>query len=88
MNEKDKVWYELGKAWDKFTKKAREYCELSTQFQCDAELIGYCIGCLPREGGDIEDVMEWIQQGVDSSESQKIISKQISEMRSENNVKD
>lgn len=36
MSEKDKVWEEMSKAWDKYIKKAREYCKISTQFQCDA----------------------------------------------------
>ena len=77
MNEKDKVWEEMSKAWDKYIKKVREYNKLSTKFQCDAELIGYCIAQLPWDGDDIENVMEWVQQGADFGENQKILSKRL-----------
>lgn len=71
MNEKDKVWEEMSKAWDKFIDKAREYCKLSTQFECDAELLGYCIAQLPWDNDDIESVMDWIRQGADFGEHQR-----------------
>lgn len=82
MNEKDKVWEEMSKAWDKYIKKVREYCKLSTKFQCDAELVGYCIGQLPWDD-DIESVMEWIQQGADFGENRKNLSKRLLEAKEE-----
>ena len=82
MSEKDKVWEEMSRAWDKYIKKAREYCKLSTQFQCDAELVGYCIGQLPWDDG-IESVMEWVQQGADFGENQKNLSKRLLEAKEE-----
>lgn len=83
MNEKDKVWEEMSKAWDKYIKKAREYCKLSTQFQCDAELLGYCIAQLPWDNDDIENVMEWVQQGADFGENQKNLSERLLEAKEE-----
>lgn len=82
MNEKDKVWEEMSKAWDNYIKKVREYCKLSTQFQCDAELLGYYIGQLPWDD-DIESVMEWVQQGADFGENQKNLSKRLLEAKEE-----
>lgn len=83
MSEKDKVWEEMSKAWDKFIKKAREYCKLSTQFQCDAEFLGYCIAQLPWDDEDIDNIMEWIQQGAEFGERQRILRKQLSEIKGE-----
>lgn len=80
MNERDKVWEEMSKAWDNFIKKAREYCKLSTQFQCDAELLGYCIGYLPWDDDDFENVMEWIRQGADFGYDQKNLDRKLSEL--------
>lgn len=82
MNEKDKIWEEMSKAWDKYIKKVREYCKLSTQFQCDAELVGYCIAQLPWDD-NIESVMEWVQQGADFGENQKFVSEQLLKMKEE-----
>ena len=83
MREKDKVWEEMSKAWDKYIKKVREYNKLSTQFQCDAELVGYCIAQLPWDNDDIENVMEWVQQGADFGENQKNLSKRLLEAKEE-----
>lgn len=79
MSDKDKVWIEMGKAWDKFITNARKYCKSSTQFQCDAELLGYCISQLSWDADDMDDVMEWIQQGMAYGETQKLIARDYGE---------